>query len=66
MRGFTMDNKLVLMNSLASEFALPIVGDNSRIWFFRTQSGLYYFDFYFDYYFKYPISFYSFSNDFDG
>lgn len=45
-----MDNKLVLMNSLASEFALPIVGDNSRIWFFRTQSGLYYFDFYINQY----------------
>lgn len=38
------------MNNLANEFKLPIVGDNSRIWFFRTQSGLYYFDFFINQY----------------
>lgn len=45
-----MNNALILMDNLAKEFHLPIAGDNSRIWFFRTQSGLYYFDFYINQY----------------
>lgn len=31
---------------LAEEFKLPFVGDGVKIWFFRTQSGLFYHDFF--------------------
>jgi len=41
-----MDNKNTLIESLAKEYKLPIIGDTTHIWFFRTQSGAYFFDFY--------------------
>jgi len=31
---------------LAQQLRVPCVKENSRIWFFRTQSGLFYYDFY--------------------
>ncbi len=35
---------------LAQEFEIPIVGDELHIWFVRTQSGSYFFDFYWNQY----------------
>lgn len=43
-----MDSKLII--ELAKEFGFPVVGDGSHIWFFRTQSGIYYYDFYVNHY----------------
>lgn len=43
-----MDSKLII--ELAKEFGFPVVGDGSHIWFFRTQSGMYYYDFYVNHY----------------
>lgn len=34
-----------IIKALAKEFKIPLIGDGSHIWFFRTQSGMFYFDF---------------------
>ncbi len=38
------------IRKLAQAFEIPIVGDRLHIWFVRTQSGSYYFDFYWNQY----------------
>ena len=34
------------INLFAEAFGLPIINDGTHVWFFRTESGLYYYDFY--------------------
>nr|WP_319487887.1 hypothetical protein [uncultured Caproiciproducens sp.] len=41
-----MDTNNEIIQSFADAFSLPIINDETRVWFFRTQSGLYYYDFY--------------------
>lgn len=39
-----------IVHSLANAFNIPIIEESTHIWFFRTQSGKYYFDFHFNNY----------------
>ncbi|MFR1517703.1 MAG: hypothetical protein ACLSVG_02850 [Clostridia bacterium] len=39
-----------LIDLFAEEFDIPIIREGTRVWFFRTQSGLYYFDFHLNHY----------------
>lgn len=38
------------VKEIAKGFGLPVIGDGSHIWFFRTQSGIFYYDFYINHY----------------
>ena len=41
-----MNTKNESISLLAKAFGLPIINDETHVWFFRTESGLYYYDFY--------------------
>lgn len=41
-----MQQKNDHIKEIAKKFKLPVIGDGSHVWFFRTQSGIFYCDFY--------------------
>lgn len=45
MKSIKREDKMDLLTLIASEYDIPVVRRNQKVWFFRTKAGKYYYDF---------------------